>query len=305
MIASLFAPLALAAMLALPIPMAGAQQAATAPAPVAGKIDTLKRIQETGTILIGVRDSAAPFSWVDKQGKPFGYTVDICQKVVESLRSDLKLPRLDIRYVVVTAANRIPLLLAGNVDLECGSTTNTRDRQKQVAFAYTTMITGIRLLVKADSGAKEIDDLRGKAVVTTKGTTGEAMVKQLNEERGLKLTLLSANDHAESFRMVEEGKAAGFLNNDVLHYGLIAQAKNPADFAVVGKFFSIDPYAIMLRRDDAPFERLVNRSLADLMTSGEIRRIYARWFMTRELTIPMTLHIKEAFSVPNTYPAWP
>jgi glutamate/aspartate transport system substrate-binding protein len=278
----------------------------TATAQVAAPgIDTLQRIRDTGTIRIGARDSAAPFASVDAQGKAHGYTVDLCLRVAEAIRSELKLSKLDIRYVVVTAANRIDKVRANEVDLECGSTTNTRERQQQVAFAYTTMITGIRLLVKADSGVREIDDLRGKTVVVTKGTTGEAMLRQLDRDRLLKLSILVGSDHVESFKAVEDGKAAAFLNNDVLHYGLISKAKRPADFAVVGKFFSIDPYAIMLRRDDAAFERLVNRALLDLFQSGEIRRIYAKWFTTRELTIPMSLHTREAFAMPNTHPAWP
>ncbi len=295
------APVAVVAALSLLAVVQVAATAQTAPA----RIDTLQRIRDTGTILVGVRDSAAPFASVDAQGKAQGYTVDICLRVADAIRSELKLPKLDVRYVVVTAANRIDKVRANEVDLECGSTTNTRERQQQVAFAYTTMITGIRLLVKADSGIREIDDLRGKTVIVTKGTTGEAMLRQLDRDRVLKLAILVANDHAESFRAVEEGKAAAFLNNDVLHYGLISKSKHPADFAVVGKFFSIDPYAIMLRRDDPAFERMVNRALLDLFQSGEIRRIYGKWFTTRELTIPMSLHTREAFAMPNTHPAWP
>jgi glutamate/aspartate transport system substrate-binding protein len=275
------------------------------PASPAEKIDTLKRIRDTGTIIIGVREASVPFSFLDAQKQPQGYSVDICLKVADAIKAELKMPRLEVKYVPVSSANRIPALLDNKIDLECGSTTNTRDRAKQVAFAYTTFIAGIKMLAKASSNINGIEDLRGKTVVVTKGTTSETMMKHLNDERLLKLTIIEAKDHNESFKAVEDGKAVAFPMDDVLLYGLISKSAKPDDFAVVGKYLSVEPYAIMMRKDEPQLEKIVDRALIDLFQSGEIRRLYAKWFATKELTVPLNQFLKEAFAVPNTYPAWP
>ena len=199
----------------------------------------------------------------------------------------------------------IPALLENKIDLECGSTTNTRDRQKQVAFAYTTFVAGIKMLAMKSSNIATVDDLRGKTVVVTTGTTSEKMIKQLNDERLLKLTIIETKDHNDSFKAIEDGKAIAFPMDDVLLYGLISKSKNPENFAVVGKYMSVEPYAIMMRKDEPQLERIVNRALVDLFQSGEIRRLYAKWFTTRDLTVPLNQYLKEAFLVPNAYPAWP
>jgi glutamate/aspartate transport system substrate-binding protein len=290
-------------------PVKGAPAAPPAAAPsapgTAEKIDTLKRIRETGTILIGVREASVPFSFFDAQKQPQGYSVDLCLKVADAIKSELKLPRLEIKFVPVSSANRIPALLDNKIDLECGSTTNTRDRQKQVAFAYTTFVAGIKMLAKTSSNTTSIEDLRGKTVVVTKGTTSEKMMKQLNDERGLKLNIIEMTDHNDSFKAVAEGTAVAFPMDDVLLYGLVSKSAKPDDFAVVGKYLSVEPYAIMMRKDEPQLERVVNRALTDLFQSGEIRRIYAKWFATKDLTVPLNSLLKEAFSAPNTYPAWP
>jgi glutamate/aspartate transport system substrate-binding protein len=271
----------------------------------ADRIDTLKRIRETGAITLGVRETSVPFSFVDAQKQPQGYTVDLCLRVVEAVKSELKLPRLEVKYLPVSSANRIPSLVDGKIDLECGSTTNTRDRQKQVAFAYTTFVAGIKMLAKKASSINSIEDLRGKSVVVTVGTTSEKFIKAMNDERGLKMNIIESRDHGESFKAVDEGRAIAFPMDDVLLYGLISRSKRPDDFAVVGKFLSVEPYAIMMRRDEPQFEGLVNRALIDLFQSGQIRRIYARWFNTGDLTVPLNPYLKEAFAAPNTHPAWP
>jgi glutamate/aspartate transport system substrate-binding protein len=268
-------------------------------------IDTLKRIHDSGAITIGVREASLPFSYIDAQKQPQGYSIDLCLKVADAVKSELKMPRLDVRFVPVTSANRIQMVKDGKVDLECGSTTNTRDRQKDVAFAYTTFVAGIKMLAKKSSHINGIEDLRGKTVVVTKGTTSEKMLKQLNEDRVLKLTILETKDHNESFAAVADGKAVAFPMDDVLLYGLISKSSKPDEFAVVGKYLSVEPYAIMLRKDEPAFERLVDRTLNELFQSGEVRRIYARWFATKELTVPMNQYLKEAFVIPNTYPAFP
>lgn len=290
-------------------PAKGTPAPGAAPAAAAEKlpanIDTLKRIRDTGTILVGVRESSVPFSFLDAQKQPQGYSVDLCVRVADAVKAELKLPKLEVRFVPVTSSNRIPALLEGKIDLECGSTTNTRDRQKQVAFAYTTYIAGIKMLAKKASNVNSIEDLRGKSVVVTKGTTSEKIMKAMNDERLLKIKIIESPDHGESFKAVDEGNAVAFLMDDVLLYGLISKSRKPEDFAVVGKYLSVEPYAIMLRKDEPGFEKIVNRALIDLFQSGEIRRIYAKWFNTKDLVVPLNPYLKEAFLTPNTYPAWP
>jgi glutamate/aspartate transport system substrate-binding protein len=299
-------PLAHAQTKAAPkAPAATASPAAPAPAATAGAFDTLKRIRDTGVILIGVREASVPFSFQDAQKQAQGYSVDLCLKVVDAIKAELKMPRLDVKFVPVSSANRIPALLENKIDLECGSTTNTRERQQQVAFAYTSFIAGIKMLAKSGSNVNGIEDLRGKTVVVTKGTTSEKMIKQLNEERLLKLTIIESADHNESFKAVADGKAIAFPMDDVLLYGLISKSAKPDDYAVVGKYLSVEPYAIMMRKNEPQLERVVNHALADLFQSGEIRRIYAKWFATKDLTVPLNSLLKEAFLTPNTYPAWP
>ena len=293
---------ALALAAAVVIPATAFAQDKAAPAEHA---DTLKRIRDTGSLTIGVREASVPFSFIDAQKQPQGYSIDLCLKVADAIKSELKLARLDVRFMPVTSANRIDMVKDGKVDLECGSTTNTRERQKDVAFAYTTFVAGIKMLAKKSSNIASIEDLRGKTVIVTKGTTSEKMMRQLNDDRVLKLTIVEAKDHNESFTAVASGKAAAFPMDDVLLYGLISKSDKPDDFAVVGKYLSVEPYGIMLRRDDPAFERLVDRTLNELFQSGEVRRIYARWFATKELTVPMNQYLKEAFTIPNTYPAWP
>jgi glutamate/aspartate transport system substrate-binding protein len=279
-----------------------AQDKTAAPAE---KIDTLKRIRDSGAITLGVRESSVPFSFLDAQKQPQGYSVDLCLRIAETIKAELKLPKMDVKFLAVSSANRIPLLVEGKIDLECGSTTNTRDRQKQVAFAYTTFVAGIKMLAKKSASIESMEDLRGKAVVVTMGTTSEKIVRTMNDERVLKINIIESKDHGESFKAVESGTAIAFPMDDVLLYGLISKAKNPNDYAVVGQYLSVEPYAIMLRKDEPQFERVVNRALVDLFQSGEIRRLYARWFTTKDLTVPMNPYLKEAFSVPTTYPAWP
>ena len=273
--------------------------------PAAAQEGTLKKIKDSGAITIGHRDASLPFSYYDDKQQPVGYAVDLCMKVVDAVKAELKMPKLDVRFVPVTSADRIPALVSGKIDLECGSTTNTRDRQKQVAFAYTTFVAGIKMLAKKASNVNTIEDLRGKAVVVTKGTTSEKLMRTMNDERILKMNIIESKDHGDSFKAVEDGQAIAFPMDDVLLYGLISKSKKPDDFAVVGKYLSVEPYAIMLRKDEPAFEKIVNRALIDLFQSGEIRRIYAKWFNTKDLVVPLNPFLKEAFQAPNTYPAWP
>jgi glutamate/aspartate transport system substrate-binding protein len=290
--------------------IAAAQSAAPAAAPAATPMPprasgTLQRIRDTGAMPIGIRDTSFPFSFVDQGKRPQGYTIDICLEIADAIKNELGLPRLEVRYIPVSPANRIAALQDRRIDLECGSTSNTRERQKEVAFAYTTFIAGIRLLARKSSLISGIDDLRGKTIVVTRGTASEKLMQDINAERLLKLNIVVAADHDESFRAVDQGGAVAFPMDDVLLYSLIAKAKRPDDFAVVGKYLSVEPYAIMMRKGEAQLEAIVDRSLSQLFASGEIRRLYDKWFTTRELTVPLNPLLKEAFATPNTYPAWP
>jgi len=285
---------------------AAAQSAAPASTPVPARtINTLQRIRDTGTLPIGIRDASFPFSFVNHGKGPQGYTIDICLEIADAIKNEMAMPRLEVRYIPVSPANRVTALQDGKIDLECGSTSNTRELQKEVTFAYTTFVAGIRLLARKSSQISGIDDLRGKTIVVTRGTVGEKLMRDINAERLLKMNIVVAADHDASFRAVDQGGAVAFPMDDVLLYSLIAKAKRPDDFAVVGKYLSVEPYAIMMRKGDAQLETIVDRTLSQLFASGEIRRLYDKWFATRELTVPLNPLLKEAFAMPNTYPAWP
>jgi glutamate/aspartate transport system substrate-binding protein len=311
------AVVAVAAAGLLVVPPAGAQDKGTptgaAPAAAsakaaekpAEKIDTLRRIRDTGTITLGVRETSVPFSFLDAQKQPQCYSVDLCMRVADAIKAELKLPRLDVRFVPVSSSDRIPMLVAGKIDLECGSTTNTRERAQQVAFAYTTFVAGIKMLAKRSANISSVEDLRGKNVVVTKGTTSEKILVAMNTDRSLKMNIIVSKDHGESFKAVEDGKAVVFPMDDVLLYGLISKSKKPDDFVVVGRYLSVEPYAIMLRKDEPAFEKIVNRALIDMFQTGEIKRIYAKWFNTKDLVVPLNQYLREAFATPNTYPAYP
>ncbi|MDP2241806.1 MAG: transporter substrate-binding domain-containing protein [Burkholderiales bacterium] len=252
----------------------------TAPVAAQELTGTLKKIKDTGVVKIGHRDASIPFSYLDDQQKPIGYGVDICLKIVDAIKAELKMPGVKVEFVPVTSQTRIPILSGGNIDMECGSTTNSVERQKQVAFAPTYFMTGTKLIVKKSSGIKGYDGLKGKTVVYTQGTTNERAMKAYNDEKKLGINFIPAKDHAESFLAVDTGRAAGFPMDDILLYSLRASAKNPADFEVVGEFLSDDPYGIMMRKDDPAFKKLVDNTVTGLYKSGEINKIYTKWFQS-------------------------
>ena len=266
---------------------------------------TLKKIRDTGVIKIGHRDASIPFSYLDDNQKPIGYGVDICMKIADAIKANLKMPNLKIEFVPVTSQTRIPILTGGNIDVECGSTTNSIERQKQVAFAPTYFVTGTKIVVKKSSGIKGYDDLKGKAVVFTTGTTNERAMKSYNDAKNLGINFIPSKDHAESFLAVETGRAVAFPMDDILLYGLVANAKTPGDYVVLGEFLSDDPYAIMLRKDDAEFKKLVDTTVANLYKSGEINKIYSKWFQSKippkgvNLNFPMSEGLIEAVKNPN------
>ncbi len=263
---------------------------------------TLKKIKDSGTITLGVRETSIPFSYLDDKQQAIGYSIDLCMAIVEEVKKELMMPTLTVKTNPVSSQTRIPLMANGTIDLECGSTTNNLTRQKQVAFAPVTFVTGTKLLVKKSSKIKSYKDLKGKTVVVTQGTTNERVIKALSDKENLDIKFLNAKDHAESFLTVESGRAAAFSMDDVLLYGLVASAKKPKDFDVVGDYLSYDPYGIMFRKNDADFAIVANRALSGLMRSGEINKIYDKWFIGKlpsgaTIGMPMSPLLKVGFQL--------
>ena len=250
------------------------------PAAMAQTAMTLDKVKVNGAITVAYRESSIPFSYLDDKAQPTGFGWEICGKIVDEVKKSTGRADLKVQTQAVTSANRIPLLTNGTIDIECGSTTNTSERQKQVAFATNYFYTGTRFLVKTGAAVKSLDDLKGKPVVSTTGTTNFRVIRNLNEEKKLDIDLLGAKDHAESALMVQTGRALAFAMDDILLYGLRASAQNPADFAVVGEAIQVEPYAIMLRRDDPAFKKLVDDTIAGLVKSGEFEKLYKKWFQS-------------------------
>jgi len=247
-------------------------------AATAAMAQTLDKVKSSGSISVAYRESSIPFSYLDDKAQPTGFGWEICGKIVDEVKKSTGRADLKVTTQAVTSANRIPLLQNGTIDIECGSTTNNSERQKQVAFATNYFYTGTRLLVKAGSPIKGLADLAGKKVVSTTGTTNYRIMRAYNEEKKLNFELLAAKDHAESQLVVQSGRADAFAMDDILLYGLRASSANPAEWAVVGEALQVEPYAIMLRKDDPTFKALVDGVLAKLMDSGEFAKLYAKWF---------------------------
>lgn len=241
---------------------------------------TLQKIKDSGTIVVGYRDSSIPFSYVaDDPNQPMGYAHDLEMKVVEGIKEKLNMPDLEVRYNLITSQTRIPLVQNGTVDFECGSTTNNVERQEQVAFSNGFFEIGTRLLTKADSGIKDFEDLKGKRLVTTAGTTSERYIRQYNDEKKMDTDIISAKDHGEGFLMLESGRADAFMMDDVLLAGEKAKAKNPDEWVIVGTPQSFEIYGCMMRKDDPEFKTVVNDALNKTFSSGEINSIYDKWFL--------------------------
>ena len=241
---------------------------------------TLDKVKQAGTITLAYRESSIPFSYLDDKAQPVGFGHEICLKIVDEVKKATGRADLKVQLQAVTSANRIPLLQNGTIDIECGSTTNNSERGKQVQFATNYFYTGTKFLVKAGAPVKSLDDLKGKTIVSTTGTTNFKILRNLNEEKKLGMDLLGAKDHAESALMVETGRAVAFGMDDILLYGLRASSLNPASLAVVGEAIQVEPYAIMLRRDDPSFKKLVDDTLAGLIKSGEFAKLYTKWFQS-------------------------
>jgi glutamate/aspartate transport system substrate-binding protein len=241
---------------------------------------TLDKVKASGSITVAYRESSIPFSYLGGDAQPIGFAWEICGKLVEQVKKATGRADLKVSTQAVTSQNRIPLLQNGTIDIECGSTTNNSERGKQVAFATNYFYTGTRLLVNANSGIKNFADLKGKKVVSTAGTTNFQLLRKLNAEQSMGFELLAAKDHAESALLVQQRRADAFGMDDILLYGLRASAQNPAELAVVGEALQVEPYAIMLRRDDPSFKKLVDDSLAAMMKSGEFEALYKKWFQS-------------------------
>lgn len=270
--------------------------------------DTLAKIKSTGTVTMGVRESSGVLSYTLGDGKYTGYHVEICQRVLGDIQKQLGLAKLEIKYQPVTSQNRIPLVQNGTVDIECGSTTNNQARQRDVAFAVTTFVEEVRIAVKANSGINSIKDLNGKNVATTTGTTSVQTLRKHERAAGVDFKEVYGKDHADSFLLLESGRADAFVMDGSLLAGLIARSKNPADFKIVGEVLSVEPIAIMFRKDDPAFKKAVDDSIIAMMKSGEINKIYDKWFMQPtppngvKMNLPMSDALKAAIANPNDRP---
>ncbi|EXI87280.1 MAG: Glutamate/aspartate periplasmic-binding protein precursor [Candidatus Accumulibacter sp. BA-94] len=266
---------------------------------------TLKKIKDTGVITLGHRESSIPFSYYDDKQQVIGYSQDMMLKAVDAIKAELKLAKLDVKLVPVTSENRITLVQNGSVDLECGSTTNTTERQKQVSFSYSIFVVGTRLMTKTSSGIKDFPDLAGKNVVTTAGTTSERLLRKMNEDNNMKMKIISTKDHGEAFLTLESGRAAAFVMDEVLLYGEMAKAKNAGEWVVVGTPQSYEAYGCMLRKDDQAFKKVVDGALAKVMTSGEADKLYAKWFLQPippkglNLNFALSYALKKLYKSPN------
>jgi glutamate/aspartate transport system substrate-binding protein len=270
---------------------------------------TLKKIRDTGVINIGYRDSSIPFSYLDDNQKPIGFAIDICLKVVEAVKKELNLEKLNIEFNPVTSSGRIPLLANGTIDLECGSTTNNPDRLKQVAFTNTHFLTATRFISKKSSHLNSIDDLKGKTVASTSGTTNIKQLTETNAARNLGINIVPAKEHAESFLMVETDRAVAAVLDDILLASFAAGSKDPGAYVISTDAFSKpEPYGIMLRKDDPDFKKVVDDATATLYQSAEGEKLYAKWFLQKippkglNLNVPMGAELRKAFAKPTDSP---
>lgn len=267
--------------------------------------DTLKKIRESGVITMGHRESSFGFSYLDGD-KPVGYSMDICARILQAIKAEQGMPPIEVRLQLVTSQNRISLVTNGTVDIECGSTTNLIERQKQVAFSPDIFRYNVRMAVKANSGIRSIGDLNGKSVVTTVGTTSFRLLKEAEKGKSIDASNLNGKDHSDSFLFLESGRAQAFVLDDILLAGLIGNSKNPKDFAIVGESLRTENQSLMYRKDDPKFKALVDRVVGGLMKSGEMDSLYKKWFLSpippkgMNINYPMNDDTREAFKNPSS-----
>ncbi|MCA8271826.1 glutamate/aspartate ABC transporter substrate-binding protein [Burkholderia sp. AU30280] len=266
---------------------------------------TLKKIKDTGVIALGHRESSIPFSYYDEKQQVVGYSRDFQMKVVDAVKKKLNLPNLQVKNIPVTSQNRIPLVQNGTVDIECGSTTNNTERQQQAAFSDTIFVIGTRLMTKKDSGVKDFADLKGKTVVTTAGTTSERLLRKMNNDKQMGMSIISAKDHGDSFNTLESGRAVAFMMDDALLAGERAKAKQPGDWVIVGTPQSEEAYGCMMRKGDADFKKVVDDAISQVEKSGEAAKIYTKWFENPippkglNLNFPLSDSMKKLYANPN------
>jgi glutamate/aspartate transport system substrate-binding protein len=274
--------------------------------PAAAQEGTLKKIKDSGAITIGHRDASLPFSYYDDKQQPIGYAMDLCAKIVDAVKAELKMPNLKTNYQLVTSANRIPLMANGTIDLECGSTTNNVARQEQVWFTMTHFVTANRWVFKKSANIKRLEDLKGKTVVSTAGTTNIKQMTEINAAQNLGMNIISANGHPEAFQMVETGRAVAFVMDDILLAGLVAQSRSPKDYDISSVALSVEPYGIMVRKDDKAFKDVADRALSQVYKSGQINAIYSKWFEKPvppkgvNLNLPMSPALKKVMANPTS-----
>jgi glutamate/aspartate transport system substrate-binding protein len=276
-----------------------------APATAQELTGTLKKIKDSGTITIGHRDSSIPFSYYDDKQNVVGYSIDICMKIVDAVKAELKMPNLQVKLNPVTSATRIPLIANGTIDLECGSTTNNLEREKQAGFINTYFITANRYVAKKSSNIKNLNDLKGKTVVSTSGTTNIKWLTEENAKQNLGMNILAAKDHAEAFLMVETGRATAFFMDDILLYSLVASSKAPTDYVIGDEAYTVEPYAAMMPKDDAAFRKIADGATAKLYKSPEMTALYDKWFLKPipprgvTLNVPMSPLLKKVLASPT------
>jgi glutamate/aspartate transport system substrate-binding protein len=271
--------------------------------------DTLKKVKDTGVITEGVRESSGALAFTLGDGKYTGFHYDVCARIIADIQKQLGLAKLDVKYQPVTSQNRIPLVQNGTVDLECGSTTNNATRQKDVAFAPTLYVEEVRIATKKSSGIKGIADLNGKTVATTTGTTSVQLLRKNKRAAGMDFKELNGKDHSDSFLLLESGRADAFVMDGQILAGLISKSKNPNDYAIVGEVLSVEPIAIMFRKDDPALKKAVDDSVKNMIKSGEIAKLYDKWFMqpippsNTKVGLPASDLTKAAWANPNDKPA--
>jgi glutamate/aspartate transport system substrate-binding protein len=269
---------------------------------------TLKKIKDSGTATMGVRESSGGLSFTLGDGKFAGFHVELCQRALADVQKQLGMAKVDIKYQPVTSQNRIPLMQNGTIDIECGSTTNNATRQKDVSFAVTTYVEEVRIAVKANSGLTSIGQLNGKNVATTTGTTSVQLLRKHERGTGINFNEVFGKDHADSFLLLESGRADAFVMDGQILAGNIAKSKTPGDYKIVGEVLSVEPIAIMVRKDDPAFKKAVDNSLSALMKSGEMAKIYDKWFMQpippahTKIGLAVSEAPKAAWASPNDKP---
>ena len=270
---------------------------------------TLKKITDSNKITVSYREASVPFSYLIGSSKAVGFSVELTEAIIDDVRKKTKKPDLQIAYMPVTSQNRIPLLVNGTYDLECGSTTNNSTRAKDVTFSTNIFYTGTRLLTKKTSGIKNYADLAKKTVSSTTGTTNAQVIRKYNTEKNLDMQLILGKDHDDSLLLVESDRAVAFAMDDILLFGLMANSKNPASLQIVGDSLQVEPYACMVRKDDPEFKKLVDGTINRMMKSGEFSKLYTKWFESAivpkgvNLALPMSADLKAILKAPTDKPA--